>query len=131
MFCVLPAHESETPSHLPVCSSIAHWLMEVTLSEHLLVNPLSPLSPKLKTSWVFFGAPHSSSLHTILASLLVQVFVQSFPHRSPCLISTLPEQLSVPLISLTLSGKQAVNNCFKWFVIRILINGICTSKYVT
>lgn len=113
-FCVLPAHVRETPSHLPMLSSIAHSEMELTLPEHLLIYPLSSLSPNRKLSWVFFGGPQPNPLHTSAASVLPQLLLQTFPHRPSRKISTLPEQRSVPLYNLTESGKKAIKK--KWNV---------------
>lgn len=108
IFCSLPAHERETPSHLPECSRSVHWEIELTLPEHWLVYPLSPLSPKLKVSWNFLGDPQLSSLHTTADSSSRQSLLQIFPQWPCWKTSTLPEQRSVPLYNLSDSGKQAV-----------------------
>lgn len=98
----------ETPSHLPEVSWSAHSEIELTLPVHLLVYPLSPgLSPKWRTSFLFEGLPQRSSLHTIAASFKVQWLSQIFPHWSLCKTSSLPEQRSVPLMSLVDAGKEA------------------------
>lgn len=105
---ILPVHERETPSQLAGLTWNEHWLTALSPPEHVAVYPGSPgLSPNLEFIFSFLAVPHMSSLQTRSASFLPQLLWQTFPHWPSCLISSLPEQRSVPFISLILSENQA------------------------